>query len=44
MNGVGSVLPALRLFFDVWSFLVVLVLLLTGFAAIAHWFVKRVSN
>jgi hypothetical protein len=39
---VGSLLPALRLFFLAWSFLVVLVLLLTGFVAVALWLARRV--
>jgi hypothetical protein len=44
MNVVGPMLPALRLFFETWSFLVVLVLLLTCFAVIALWFTRRISN
>jgi hypothetical protein len=44
VNLVGSLLPALRLFFEVWSFLVVFVLLLTGFAAVALWLARRIPN
>ena len=43
MNLVGSLLPALRLFFEAWSFLVVLVLLLTGFATLALWLARKVD-
>jgi hypothetical protein len=44
VNWVGYLLPALRQFVVTWSFLVVLVLLLTCFAAIALWLARRISG
>jgi hypothetical protein len=42
VNLAGSVLPTLRLFLEVWSFYVVLVLLLAGFVAVALWLARRI--
>jgi hypothetical protein len=44
MNSVGYLTQALRLFFETWSFLVVLVLVLAFFAAIALSLARRISN
>jgi hypothetical protein len=44
MNWMGYLLSAVRLFFETWSFFVVLVLVLTCFAAIALWLARRISN
>jgi hypothetical protein len=42
MNWTAYLPHALRLFFETWSFLVVLVLVLTYFAAVALWLGRRI--
>jgi hypothetical protein len=44
VNWMASLLPALRQFLVVWHFLVGVVFLLTGAAAIALWFARRVLD